>query len=176
MTAASIVARVAEIDTPIGPMVASATETHLLLLEFSNRRLLGTQLDRVRRAMDCEFERGESPILDMVRAQLAEYFRGDRREFSVPLHASGTPFQNRVWAELQRIPTGTTTTYSAVARKIGQPTAVRAVAKANGDNRIAVIIPCHRVIGSDGSLTGYGGGLSVKQWLLDLECGPAVFS
>jgi len=170
-----VTAHVAEIDTPIGPMVASATETHLLLLEFSNRRLLDTQLDRVRRAMNCDFEPGDSPILDMVSAQLAEYFRGERRAFTIPLHAPGTPFQNRVWAELQRIPIGTTTTYSAVARNIGQPTAVRAVAKANGDNRIAVIIPCHRVIGSDGSLTGYGGGLTVKQRLLDLERGSPLF-
>ena len=107
----------------------------------------------------------------MVRTQLDEYFRAERREFTVPLHTPGTPFQNRVWAELQRIPIGTTTTYAAVARNIGQPTAVRAVARANGDNRIAIIIPCHRVIGSDGSLTGYGGGLSRKQQLLDLEGG-----
>src|SRR4051794_4530514 len=105
----TLIARVAEIDTPIGVMVASATDSHLLLLEFSNRRLLDTQLDRVRRAMDCEFAPGETAILAIVRAQLAEYFRGGRRAFTVPLHAPGTPFQNRVWAELQRIPIGTTT-------------------------------------------------------------------
>jgi AraC family transcriptional regulator, regulatory protein of adaptative response / methylated-DNA-[protein]-cysteine methyltransferase len=169
MSQPTIIAHVAKIQTPIGLMVASATDTHLLLLEFSNRRLLDTQLDRVRRAMDCDFQPGESPIIEMVRAQLDEYFRGERCEFTVPLHAPGTPFQNRVWAQLQRIPIGTTTTYAALARTIGQPTAVRAVARANGDNRIAVIIPCHRVIGSDGSLTGYGGGLSRKQQLLDLE-------
>jgi AraC family transcriptional regulator of adaptative response/methylated-DNA-[protein]-cysteine methyltransferase len=171
MTSPTTTARVAEIETPIGVMVASATDTHLLLLEFSNRRLLGTQLERVSRAMECVFEPGNSPILDAVRTQLEEYLRGERREFTIPLHTPGTPFQSRVWAELQRIPIGTTTTYAAVARKIGQPTAVRAVARANGDNRIAIIIPCHRVIGSDGSLTGYGGGLERKQQLLDLEGG-----
>jgi len=164
-------ARVAEIETPIGVMVASATDTHLLLLEFSNRRLLGAQLARVSRAMACEFEPGDTPVIEAVRTQLDEYFRGERREFTIPLHTPGTPFQNRVWAELQRIPIGTTTSYGALARVIGQPTAVRAVARANGDNRIAIIIPCHRVIGSDGSLTGYGGGLSRKQQLLDLEGG-----
>jgi O-6-methylguanine DNA methyltransferase len=119
--------------------------------------------------MECVFERGDSPVIDAVRAQLDEYFRGERREFTIPLHTPGTPFQNRVWTELQRIPIGTTTSYAGVARAIGQPTAVRAVARANGDNRVAIIIPCHRVIGSDGSLTGYGGGLWRKQRLLDLE-------
>jgi AraC family transcriptional regulator of adaptative response/methylated-DNA-[protein]-cysteine methyltransferase len=167
----TITARVAEIETPVGVMVASASETHLLLLEFAHRKLLDAQLERVRRGIDCVFERGESPIIDMVRTQLDEYFRAERREFTVPLHTPGTPFQNRVWAELQRIPIGTTTSYSALARAIGQPSAVRAVARANGDNRIAIIIPCHRVIGSDGSLTGYGGGLQRKQQLLDLEGG-----
>jgi AraC family transcriptional regulator of adaptative response/methylated-DNA-[protein]-cysteine methyltransferase len=169
MSTPTTIAHVAEIETPIGTMVASASDAHLLLLEFSNRRLLDTQLERVGRATDCVFEPGESPVIDMCRAQLDEYFRGERREFTIPLHTPGTPFQNRVWAELQRIPIGTTTTYAGVARAIGQPSAVRAVARANGDNRVAIIIPCHRVIGSDGSLTGYGGGLRRKQRLLDLE-------
>src|SRR5436190_18902318 len=104
MTVPPTTARVAEIETPIGVMVASATDTHLLLLEFSNRRLLGTQLEQVSRAMECEFEPGDTPVLDAVRTQLNEYFRGERREFTIPLHTPGTPFQNRVWAELQRIP------------------------------------------------------------------------
>jgi AraC family transcriptional regulator of adaptative response/methylated-DNA-[protein]-cysteine methyltransferase len=169
MTPPTAIAHVAEIETPIGVMVASATDTHLLLLEFSHRRLLDTQLQRVSRAMECVFEPGGSPVIDAVRTQLDEYFRGERHEFTIPLYTPGTPFQNRVWAELQRIPPGTTTTYAAVARAIGQPTAVRAVARANGDNRIAIIIPCHRVIGSDGSLTGYGGGLWRKERLLELE-------
>ena len=160
---------VADVETPIGTMVATATETHLLLLEFSHRRMLGTQLDRVRRALQCNFERGESPVFAVVRDQLAEYFRGERREFDVPMHVPGTPFQSRVWSELQRIPPGTTTSYARLAETIGQPTAVRAVARANGDNRIAIIIPCHRVIGSDGQLVGYGGGLWRKRKLLDLE-------
>lgn len=127
------------------------------------------QLERVRKALDCEFEPGESPVFDMVRAQLDEYFRGERREFTVPLHVPGTPFQTKVWDELQRIPCGETTSYARLAERIGQPSAVRAVARANGDNRIAIIIPCHRVIGSDGQLVGYGGGLWRKRKLLELE-------
>jgi AraC family transcriptional regulator of adaptative response/methylated-DNA-[protein]-cysteine methyltransferase len=162
-------AYVTDIETPIGTMVATASDTHLLLLEFSHRRMLDTQLDRVRRAINCEFVRGESPVFDTVRTQLDEYFRGDRRDFDVPLHVPGTPFQTRVWTELRKIPAGTTTSYARLAEAIGQPTAVRAVARANGDNRVAIIIPCHRVIGSDGQLVGYGGGLWRKRRLLQLE-------
>jgi AraC family transcriptional regulator of adaptative response/methylated-DNA-[protein]-cysteine methyltransferase len=165
----AVVARVAEVETPIGEMVAAATDAHLLLLEFAHRRMLGTQLERVRRAIGCELVDGASPVIATVRDQLAEYFRGDRREFDVPIRAPGTPFQMRVWDELRRIPIGTTTSYGRVAAAIGEPSAVRAVARANGDNRIAIIIPCHRVIGADGSLTGYGGGLWRKKKLLELE-------
>ena|SRR5689334_13902360 len=168
---ASVLRRVAtsEIETPIGPMLAAASDTHLLLFEFPRRRMIETQLDRVRRAHDCELVAGESPVFAMVRSQLEEYFRGDRREFTLPLHVPGTPFQMRVWSALQRIPCGTTTTYAGLARTIGQPNAIRAVARANGDNRIAIIIPCHRVIGSNGELVGYGGGLWRKKKLLELE-------
>jgi AraC family transcriptional regulator of adaptative response/methylated-DNA-[protein]-cysteine methyltransferase len=116
-----------------------------------------------------ELVAGKSAVIDQLRSELDEYFLGERREFTVPLYAPGTPFQMKVWSQLLRIPVGTTTTYSRVASAIGQPNAVRAVARANGDNRIAILIPCHRVIGSDGSLTGYGGGLWRKKKLLDLE-------
>lgn len=163
------VARVTVIETAIGEMVAAANDTHLVLLEFAYRRTLDRQLERAARATNLTFEHGDSRIVERLQAELGEYFRGQRREFSVPLHAPGTPFQMRVWAELLRIPAGKTTTYGSIARAIGQPSAVRAVARANGDNRIAILIPCHRVIGSDGSLTGYGGGLSRKKKLLDLE-------
>ena len=158
-----------EVDTPIGEMLAAATETQLLLFEFPHRRMIDTQLDRVRRAVGCELVPGESPVFAKLRTQLDEYFHGRRREFTVPLHVPGTPFQTKVWAELQRIPLGTTTTYARLAQSIGQPNAVRAVARANGDNRIAIIIPCHRVIGSNGELVGYGGGLWRKKKLLELE-------
>ena len=158
-----------EIETPIGPMIAAASETHLLLFEFPHRRMIDTQLDHVRRAVGCELAPGDSPVFATLRTQLAEYFDGRRREFTVPLYTPGTPFQTRVWSELQNIRCGTTTTYLRVAEAIGQPNAVRAVARANGDNRIAILIPCHRVIGSNGELVGYGGGLSRKRKLLELE-------
>ena len=159
----------ARIETPIGEMIAAATDTHLLMFEFEHRTMYQSQLEHVRRVAKCEPEEGESPVFDLLRTQLAEYFRGDRREFALPLDVPGTEFQMRVWNELQRIPCGTTTSYGRIAESIGQPTAVRAVARANGDNRVAIIIPCHRVIGSDGQLVGYGGGLWRKRKLLELE-------
>lgn len=163
------VIHLSHIDTPIGEMVAAASDEHLVLLEYVHRRTLDAQLERVKRAVPGMYEPGRSPIIDQVRAQLDEYFRGERSEFDVPLLTPGTPFQERVWDELRRIPHGQTTSYGRVARAIGQPEAVRAVARANGDNRVAIIIPCHRVIGADGSLTGYGGGLWRKKKLLELE-------
>jgi AraC family transcriptional regulator of adaptative response/methylated-DNA-[protein]-cysteine methyltransferase len=165
-----------EIETPIGAMLAAASESQLLLFEFPHRRMIDTQLDRVRRAVGCELVPGESPVFDQLSAQLDEYFQGRRREFTVPLHVPGTPFQMKVWAELQRIPSGTPTSYARLAETIGQPNAVRAVARANGDNRIAILIPCHRVIGSNGELVGYGGGLWRKKKLLDLEARAEALS
>ena len=107
--------------------------------------------------------------LDHAEKQIAEYYAGRRQQFTLLLALRGTPFQNQVWAALLRIPSGETRSYAQIAKLLGQPTAVRAVARANGDNYRAIVIPCHRVIGSDGTLTGYGGGLARKQWLLDLE-------
>ena len=168
-SAVTSVVRVIEVETPLGEMIAAANETHLLLFEFARRDMLDAQLERVKRAMHCEFETGDAPVIATLRAQLDQYFRGERRAFDIPLHVPGTPFQMRVWDELQRIPIGTTTSYGRLAQSIGHPAAVRAVARANGDNRVAILIPCHRVIGSDGSLTGYGGGLWRKKKLLELE-------
>ena len=166
----------AEIETRIGPMIAAASDSHLLLFEFPHRRMIDTQFDRVRRAHRCELEPGDSPVFDMLRRQLDEYFRGERRDFTVPMQVPGTPFQERVWTALQRIPSGTTTSYARLADSIGQPNAVRAVARANGDNRIAILIPCHRVIGSNGELVGYGGGLWRKKKLLELEARAETLS
>ena len=111
----------------------------------------------------------DHPHLRQLERELQEYFSGERQEFDVPLDTPTTPFRQRVWDELRTIPYGETRTYAQQAQRIGQPTATRAVASANGQNRVAIVIPCHRVIGSDGSLTGYAGGLARKQWLLDLE-------
>jgi AraC family transcriptional regulator, regulatory protein of adaptative response / methylated-DNA-[protein]-cysteine methyltransferase len=165
----STIAWLADVDTPIGEMVAGATDTHLVLLEFTHRRTLDAQLARLSRTTGFTLERGESRVVRDLRRELAEYFRGKRTEFTIPIDARGTPFQMRVWSALRRVPSGTTTSYGRLAASLGQPTAVRAVAGANGDNPISILIPCHRVIGSDGSLTGYGGGLWRKKKLLDLE-------
>ena len=155
--------------TPVGEMVAAATKTHLVLFEFAHRRMLPVQLQRLEAAVGAKLVAGESAIIVQLRRELDEYFRGARREFTIPLYAPGTPFQMKVWNELLRIPVGTTTSYARVASAIGQPNAVRAVARANGDNRIAILIPCHRVIGSDGSLTGTVADCREKKKLLDLE-------
>jgi methylated-DNA-[protein]-cysteine S-methyltransferase len=128
------------------------------------------QEGRTAASINPEWRSADEPFAD-VRRQLCEYFDGERDAFDLPLEMSGTPFQRRVWQALQQIPYGETTTYGELARRMGRPAASRAVGLANGRNPIAVIVPCHRVIGSDGSLTGYGGGLERKRLLLDLEAG-----
>lgn len=163
------VVQVTRVLTPLGPMIAGATEEALYFFEFSDRRRLERQLERLRSRLDCALIPGDNGILEKVVAEVAAYFDGDLRRFSIPLVAPGTDFQRTVWEELLRIPYGETRSYADVARAIGRPSAVRAVARANGDNRMAIFIPCHRVVGSDGRLTGYGGGLWRKQHLLDLE-------
>lgn len=160
---------ITRILTPLGPLVAGALDEGLCLLEFADRRMLETQLKRLHKRFGAAFIPGTSPHFDKLNTQLREYFSGERRAFDLPLILAGTAFQEKVWAGLQTIPYGTTRSYKGQAEFLGQPEAVRAVARANGDNRIAIIIPCHRVIGSDGKLVGYGGGLWRKQYLLNLE-------
>ncbi len=157
------------IETPIGPLVAGATDRGICLLEYTDRRMLETQLGRVRKWCDEAAVPGENEYIREMRAQLAAYFAGELREFTVPLDVNGTPFQKKVWDALRTIPYGKTWSYGDVAGSLGSPTATRAVARANGDNRVAIVIPCHRVIGSDGELTGYGGGLWRKRALLERE-------
>jgi AraC family transcriptional regulator of adaptative response/methylated-DNA-[protein]-cysteine methyltransferase len=168
-TGTSRVITVNRVPTPLGPMLAGATEDALCLLEFVDRRMLETQLRRLGRQVGGPFVPGTNAVLKTVTMELAAYFDRRLTRFSVPLLVPGTPFQEAVWTALLRIPFGETRSYGELAAAIGQPRAVRAVGKANGDNRVAVIIPCHRVIGADGKLTGYGGGLWRKQRLLDLE-------
>lgn len=163
------VAYLAIIETPLGPMIAAVADRSLVMLEFGDRRMVPTQFKRLGHLLGCGFEVSEVPLHGKVRRQLGEFFGGKRRDFDLPIRAPGTPFQRSVWDELRRIPSGRTRSYAEQAAAIGRPAAVRAVARANGDNRIAIVIPCHRVIGSDGSLTGYGGGLWRKQDLLDRE-------
>lgn len=160
--------------TPLGPMLAGATDDGICLLEFIDRRMLETQLKRLSKLLNAECSPGFCKHFDKLNSQIEEYFSGKRREFDVPLLLPGTPFQQKVWAGLQTIPYGSTRSYKEQAEAMGNPNAIRAVAKANGDNRIAIIIPCHRIIGTNGELTGYGGGLWRKRDLLNLESSNGV--
>lgn len=163
------VVTVSRIVTPLGAMVVGATEDGICLLEFADRRMLETQIARIERALHARALPGTNDRIAHLEREIAEYFAGARRSFTVPLVTAGTPFQEAVWSALRAIRYGDTRSYQDQADAIGRPDAVRAVARANGDNRIAIVIPCHRVIGKDGTLVGYGGGLWRKKFLLDLE-------
>lgn len=155
--------------SPLGPMVAAADEKSLYLLEFADRRMLASQLSRLAKRLACAFVPGENEILEQTEREIAEYFDGRRREFTVPVSYPGTEFQRSVWQQLRLVPYGETSTYEAVARAVGNSRAVRAVGRANGANRLAIILPCHRIVRSDGTLSGYGGGVRRKEWLLAHE-------
>ena len=157
------------IATPLGDLVAVCSATHLHILEFIDRKALPAELKAVQANCNCKLSIGKSAPAEQVRSELAGFFAGTNPSFSTPLAFGGTPFLRKVWAELQQIPPGATRTYSEIAASIGRPNATRAVAKANGANQIAIVVPCHRVIGADGSLTGYGGGLWRKQKLIEIE-------
>ncbi len=152
------------IATPLGEMIAVASSSAVVGLEFADR---GGPAASVAASGCADGER----ILDQLARELSAYFAGARRGFGVPIDPPGTEFQRGVWAALRAIEPGRTCSYAEVARTIGRPRAVRAVARANATNPVAILVPCHRVIGSDGSLTGYGGGLARKRWLLDHEGG-----
>jgi AraC family transcriptional regulator, regulatory protein of adaptative response / methylated-DNA-[protein]-cysteine methyltransferase len=160
---------ITRILTPLGPMLAGATDNGVCLLEFIDRKMLEMQLSRLKRMLKAELVPGSNRHFEALHRQVQEYFAGKRKEFILPLVMQGTPFQQEVWKALQAIPYGETRSYQEQAEMLGKPRAVRAVAQANGDNRISIIIPCHRVIGKDGKLVGYGGGLWRKKFLLDLE-------
>jgi len=160
---------ITRILTPLGPMIAGATDKGICLLEFSDRRMLETQLKRLTKLLNANFVPGEHSLFSTLNQQLSDYFSGRLQSFDLPLDLPGTEFQKHVWQVLRQIPYAKTRSYQQQAECINNPKAVRAVAKANGDNRIAIVIPCHRVIGKNGSLTGYGGGLWRKQRLLELE-------
>ncbi len=155
--------RYSTLPTPIGELVLTADADGAL-----------TRLYLPNRPPDTSGWERDDALLEPVRRQLAEYFAVERTGFDVPLRPTGARFQLQVWAALLKIPYGETASYGEIAREIGHPTAFRAVGAANGQNPIAIIVPCHRVIGSNGSLTGYGGGLPTKRALLDLEAGRAA--
>jgi methylated-DNA-[protein]-cysteine S-methyltransferase len=150
-----------QVPSPVGPLLLAADDDHLRLVWFSNPR---HPIPR-----NVVLEQGDNAVLRETEAQLGAYFAGALRGFDLPLLPDGTPFQCQVWSMLARIPYGETWSYGEVARRIGRPEAVRAVGAANGRNPIPIVLPCHRVIGADGSLTGFGGGLPTKQFLLTLE-------
>jgi AraC family transcriptional regulator of adaptative response/methylated-DNA-[protein]-cysteine methyltransferase len=161
--------RMTTIETPIGPMVAAANDHGVCFLEFADRRGLEGTCNDMRKRFKVAVLPGENVVLKQLREELAKYFAGELRKFSVPVFVRGTPFQENVWRELQKISFGKTASYEEIATRVGNSRAVRAVARANGTNRICILIPCHRVIGKDGTLTGYGGGVWRKRLLLELE-------
>ncbi len=168
-TKVKAVLHAAWIDSPLGPIIAVADEQALFLLEFVDRRGLEREIERLRQRTKCGIVPGKTAPIESIEQELQLYFTGSLSEFKTPLHLLGSPFQQGVWEALQRIPYGETFSYSQLAKSLGSPSAHRAVARANGANQIAIVVPCHRVIGLGGDLTGYGGGLARKKWLIDHE-------
>lgn len=157
------------IDTALGSMLAIADEKHLYFLEFTDWRHIRREILRLRAETNAVILLGNPKPLKLIKTELQQYFQGKLKQFKTPLNYLGTPFQVQVWKTLTKIPYSKTRSYADVAALVGKPSAYRAVANANGVNKMVVVIPCHRVINHNGSLGGYGGGLERKQWLLDLE-------
>jgi AraC family transcriptional regulator of adaptative response/methylated-DNA-[protein]-cysteine methyltransferase len=157
------------IDTPVGKMCIGATDAGICLFDFQYRKSIDSIMKRIETLSGDKFAEGEHAHFSTLEGQVNEYFLGLRKEFDLPLHLLGTPFQRSVWEGLLQIPYAETRSYKQQSIFLGNEKAIRAVAGANGENGIAIIIPCHRVIGENGSLTGYGGGLPRKKWLLDHE-------
>ncbi|EKE83457.1 bifunctional transcriptional activator/DNA repair enzyme AdaA [Idiomarina xiamenensis] len=157
------------LTTPLGPMFVCASERGVCLLEFVERRALETELAELQRRLGATVVAAENTHTEAAEQQLGEYFAGQRQRFELALDTPGTEFQRRVWQTLTEIPYAQTRSYQQQAERLGNAQAVRAVARANGANRVAIVIPCHRVIGKDGQLTGYAGGLERKRWLLAHE-------
>ncbi len=156
------------IDTPIGPMLAVADTAGLHLLEFADRTALPGELARLQaRCGPVLF--GDHPVLEALARQLTRYFTDARAGFDLPLAPHGSPFARAVWDALRRVPAGETRSYGELAAALDRPGAARAVARANGANQLALVVPCHRVVGADGALVGYGGKLWRKRWLLEHE-------
>ena len=157
------------LDTPLGPMLAIVNDELLYLLEFVGRRGLEREIERLRLRTKSAIIPGSTSVTHLIENELKQYFAGELTNFKTPLFLLGSYFQKKVWAALQKIPYGETCSYLDLAKAIEMPTAFRAVANANGANQLAIIIPCHRVINSNGELGGYGGGVSRKEWLINHE-------
>ena len=162
------------VKTPFGHMRAVATDDALVMLEFEEEGRAKLQTGTLSRYLGGPVHEFSNSVLDLTQEQLDQYFAREREEFTMPLKLYGTPFQIRVWRQLLEIRYGQTSTYSQVAKTIENKEASRAVGKANGDNRLAIVVPCHRVIRADGHMCGYGGGLWRKQYLLALESGQPL--
>lgn len=160
---------ITRIQTPIGELISGVGDSGLYLLDFEYRKLADANYKRIQNHHCASFTEQRHAYHDIVEKQLAEYFQGIRTAFDLEIRFSGSTFQQSVWDELLKIPFGTTRTYKQQSQLLGNEKAIRAVASANGDNCIAIIVPCHRVIGGNGSLTGYAGGLHRKKWLLEHE-------
>lgn len=156
-------------DTPLGPMIAIASDEGLCLMEFGDRRMLETEFIDLKKRLRADILPGTNGHIETGIKEMMAYFSGALKTFTVKLHTPGTAFQNEVWQGLRGIGYGEIESYKQLAIRIGNPSAVRAVGRANGMNRLAIIIPCHRVIGANGELTGYGGGLWRKEWLIAHE-------
>ena len=154
---------------PCGEMMLGSFDGRLCLCDWIDSRRRASVDQRLQRILNANYVEGSSDVIEKAKYQLDEYFLSKRREFDIPLLFIGTDFQKKVWNELLNIPYGATVSYGELSRRIGMPNAVRAIANANAVNAISIIAPCHRVIGSNGSLTGYGGGLERKRFLLELE-------
>ncbi len=161
--------KAAWLDTELGPMIAISNEEALYLLEFVDRKGLEKEVERMRNKLNAAIIPGNTAITRSIETELMQYFEGQLTEFKTPIYLLGSPFQKSVWESLRRIPSGETRSYSELAASIQRPTAFRAAARANGANQLAIVIPCHRVVQSNGGLGGYAGGLNRKKWLLEHE-------
>lgn len=164
------------ITTPLGKMIAGATDEGICLFDFEFRKMMPAIRKRIGSFLQYDFAEGEHKLIEQLQEQVNEYFKGNRQHFDLPLLLTGSAFQQKVWEALHTIPYGSTRSYMQQTKVLGDEKAIRAVARANGENCLAIIVPCHRVVGSDGSLTGYAGGLQAKKWLLEHEAKYAGYA
>lgn len=157
------------VNSPVGELIIGSFNDQLCLLDYKNRKAREGVDKRLQKGLNAEYRLQNTDVIELTKTQLNEYFNQERQSFDIPLLTVGTDFQNTVWSALQKIEYGTTSSYQQLANTLNNTNAVRAVANANGANAISIIIPCHRIIGSNGHLTGYAGGLDAKQFLLDCE-------
>ena len=165
---------ISSFHSSFGELILGSYREYLVLCDWRYRKMRTTIDERIQKYFNVQFETGNSKVLEKTKIQLEEYFSGQRNQFEIPLLLTGTNFQKSVWDELLKIPFGKTETYLNLSKKINNSKAIRAVASANGANAIAIIVPCHRVLGSNGELTGYAGGLTAKGRLLQLEAQYSV--